>query len=94
MTNNIRTEQEILKDFEKLGWFVVDGYKNFMLKKREKEPGFIEIYSWCYISINKEKHTYSVVDIHNGAIYEYELSMKEHKLLHELFICWGWLEND
>ena len=43
---------------------------------------------------DKEKHTYSVIDIHNGANYKHELSMPEHKLLHELFVCWGWLEND
>ena len=93
MTNKIRTEEEILKDFEKLGWIVVDNNVDLVLKRLEKEM-FIEIYPYCYIHINKEKQTYSVIDIHNGANYRYELSMKEHKLLHELFICWGWLEND
>ena len=29
--------EEILKDFEKLGWFVVDGYIEFVLKKQNKE---------------------------------------------------------
>ena len=93
MTNKIRTEEEILKDFEKLGWIVVDNNVDLVLKRLVKEM-FIEIYPYCYIHINKEKQTYSVIDIHNGANYRYELSMKEHKLLHELFICWGWLEND
>ena len=93
MTNKIRTEEEILKDFEKLGWFVADGYIEFVLKKIEQGTPF-EIHPYCYISINKEKHTYCVLDIINGANYQYELSMAEHKLLHELFICWGWLEND
>ena len=93
MTNKIRTEQEILKDFDKLGWFVADGNTDFVLKKIEQGMPF-EIHPYCFIIINKEKHTYCVVDIINGANYQYELSMKEHKLLHELFICWGWLEND
>ena len=93
MTNKIRTEEEILNDFEKLGWFGSDGYVEFALKKIERGMPF-EIHPYCYIHINKEKQTYSVIDIHNGANYRYELSMKEHKLLHELFICWGWLEND
>ena len=90
MTNKIRTEEEILKDFEKLGWIVVDNHVDLVLKRLEKEIS-IEIYPYCYIHINKEKQTYSVIDIHNGANYKYELSMQEHKLLHELFICYGWL---
>ena len=84
--------EEILKDFEKLGWVVVDGYKNFMLKKIEKEQDeFLEIHHHCYISINKEKHTYSAIDLHCFNTHEYKLSMTEHKLLHELFTIWGWL---
>ena len=75
MTNKIRTEEEILKDFEKLGWFVADGYKNFMLKKIEKEQDeFLEIHHHCYISINKEKHTYSAIDLHCFNTHEYKLS--------------------
>ena len=92
MENKIRTEEEILKDFEKLGWFVVkDRYVDLMLKKLEKEPSmFGEICLNCYISINKEKHTYSATE-HCITTQEYELSMEEHKLLHELFTIWGWL---
>ena len=43
MENKIRTEEEILKDFEKLGWFVADGYSYFMLEKIEKEQEEEEI---------------------------------------------------
>ena len=90
----IRTEEEILKDFEKLSWFVVkDRYVDLMLNKLEKTPDDMlgEICHNCYISINKEKHTYSATDLHCLTRHEYELSMQEHKLLNELFICWGWL---
>lgn len=90
MENKIRTEEEILKDFEKLGWIVVDNHVDLVLKRLEKEI-FIEIYPYCYIHINKEKQTYSVIDIHNGANYRYELSMSEHKLLNDLFVYWRWL---
>ena len=90
MINKIRTEEEILKDFEKLGWIVVDGYVEFVLKKIEQGRHF-EIHPYCFIIINEEKHTYCVVDIINGTNYRYELSMQEHKLLNDLFVCWGWL---
>ena len=92
MENKIRTEEEILKDFEKLGWFVADGYSYFMLEKLEKEQEWIfEIEHHCYICIDKEKHTYSASDLHCSIKDDYRLSMPEHKLLHELFICYGWI---
>ena len=53
MENKIRTEEEILKDFEKLGWIVVDNHVDLVLKRLEKEI-FIEIYPYCYIHINKK----------------------------------------
>ena len=40
MKNKIRTEEEILKDFEKLGWIVVDGYVEFVLKKNRTRKTF------------------------------------------------------
>ena len=33
MKNKIRTEEEILKDFEKLGWIVVDNNVDLVLKR-------------------------------------------------------------
>lgn len=88
----MRTEQEILKDFEKLGWNVASGYIDFTFKKIEKEQEmFGDIYHHCYININKEKQNYSAIDLHSFNTFRYELSMQEHKLLHELFICYGWI---
>lgn len=97
MESKIRTEEEILKDFEELDWHVVDGYAGFMLKKLEKkQETFGEGRNFCYtchcfIRIDKEKHTYSAIDNHCFTTHEYELSMQEHKLLTELFTIWGWL---
>ena len=68
-----RTEQEILKDFEKLGWeLTTNDYYGFIFKNKRNE--FLKIY-------NLSK-TYRC---------ECNLSMQEHKLLNELFECWGWL---
>ena len=87
-------EEEILKEFENLGWHLTDGYVDFVLNKLIKEQGmFGEIYHHCYISINETNKTYSAVDLHIFNTCRYELSMKEHKLLHELFKCWGWLDD-
>ena len=89
----MRTEQEVLNDFEKLGWFVADGYVNLTFKKIEKAQGMFDevIDHHCYIIFNKEKQTYSAKNIHSFCTHEYELTMKEHKLLNELFTIWGWL---
>lgn len=87
-----RTEADILKDFEKLGWNVADGYVNFTLKKNVLEKGEFFDYNWhCFITINKENKTYSAEQRSNWNTKCYNLSMQEHKLLNELFNLWGWL---
>ena len=71
----MRTEQEILKDFKKLGYkvkensdwlclFRIDGYKIDIRKNVKK----------CHTNM--------------GTGY---MSMQEHKLLYELFKCWEWI---
>lgn len=71
----MRTEQEILKDFEKLGYevkeysdglcfFKIGGYKIDIRKNIRKD--------------------YAIM----GSGY---MNMQEHKLLHELFKCWEWI---
>ena len=70
----IRTEKEILKDFEKLGYFIVENSNAFLkLELNDFE-----------IKIEKYAKKYCASD------WEY-IDIQEHKLLHELFICWGWL---
>ena len=68
-----RTEQDILKDFEKLGWeLTTNDYYGFIFNNKRNE--FLKIY-------NLSK-TYRC---------ECNLSMQEHKLLHELFEVWQWI---
>jgi hypothetical protein len=88
----MRTEQDVLKDFEKLGWEVADGYVNFTLRKKLDDIKNEFMYYWlCYISINKENKTYSVYKLSSFSTKGYDLTMQEHKLLNELFTIWGWI---
>ena len=88
-----RTEQDVLNDFEALGWKVADGYVDFTLKKIEKkESVFLGEYCVCsFITIFKEKQTYRTITNSKFNTNCYELSMQEHKLLNELFTIWGWI---
>lgn len=81
----MRTEQEILKDFEELGykykiWSVKCGIIHILNKDKYPIPMLI---------INKEYKNYFFVE---SAIIDMELHKILHKLLHELFECWGWFE--
>ena len=71
----MRTEKEILKDFEKLGYEVKESSDGLCLFKI---GGYV-------IDIRKYGKKYYAI---MGTVYMY---MQEHKLLHELFECWGWL---
>lgn len=74
MINKIRSEEEILKDFEKLGYFIVENSNAFLkLELNDFE-----------IKIIKYAKKYCTSD------WEY-IDMQEHQLLHELFICYGWI---
>ena len=70
----IRTEEEILKDFEKLGYKIIENNPNWLELSLEDENLRIEIF--------KADMTYTFDDY---------LDMQEHKLLHELFLCWAWI---
>ena len=70
-----RTEQEILKDFEALGWIVSrDDEDDFILRLKGNPT--------CVVWIDKTTKEYSLTCY---------LDMQEHKLLNELFMCYGWL---
>ena len=71
-----RTEQDILKDFEKLGYVIVDNNKYELILVKDMK---------FHLIINKELKHYMVVALTPT------LTMQEHKLLSELFECWGWL---
>ena len=88
----MRTEKEVLNDFEKLGWKLADKLPNFVLHKRKiTQCEDNEITHYCYIRINKEKQTYGVEDNYYFHPYYYRLTMQEHKLLTDLFKIWRWL---
>ena len=70
-----RTEQEILKDFEKLGWKVTQNDDSCMI---------ICFDSFARIVILKCNKEYAINNLFN---------MQEHKLLTDLFLCWGWLDE-
>ena len=70
----VRTEQEILKDFENLG-YKVKGNSDALLVLSMND---------FEIDIRKYGKKYSVSD------WDF-IDMQEHKLLHELFTCWGWI---
>lgn len=70
----IRTEEEILKDFEKLGYEIIENNSNWLELLLVDENLRIVIF--------KLDMTYTSDDY---------LNMKEHKLLHELFLCWSWI---
>ena len=84
----MRTEQEVLKDFEELGFEVVcDSDKELILERK---------FQHCHmiiqrIHINKQLISYSKSQF----LYDYDspfnLDMQEHKLLNELFKIWWWI---
>jgi hypothetical protein len=77
-----RTEQEILKDFELLGYEVVCNTNYIRFTNYDKG---IEI------RIKFDTKTYCKFDRDLcGFPYE-DITMQEHKLLNELFEVWGWL---
>lgn len=78
----MRTEKEILKDFEKLGYKINKcNYAIFIYAP------YIEIKIELDLKGYRKKH-----EINVGEWVSSLLTLKEHKLLHELFKIWGWLE--
>ena len=72
----MRTEQEVLKDFEKLGYDVHIKSCTIRFKSLDDEETFY---------IDKTSRTYET----NTSHY---IGVDEHKLIHELFEIWGWLD--
>lgn len=77
--NNIRTEEEVLKDFEKLGYNVVANGGCFIKLNNNGDIIRISKYSMWYRSYCEDSGLAVPID------------MEEHKLLNELFSIWGWL---
>ena len=80
----MRTEKEILKDFEKLGYYL-----------NLKKEGFL--YNGMILSNKNIKELEIHISFYMKSYAKYEqglcitITMQEHLLLHELFECWGWI---
>lgn len=74
-----RTEQEILNDFETLG------YQIPVNNEKELSIGFQTVNGWFGINIYKYAKSYEVYEIINATRYSVSLGIQEHKLLNELF---------
>ena len=77
----MRTEEQVIKDFEKIGYKLTQ--VNEYLIKLQKE--------WDGILIDFKNKTY----LKSYGTFDFDsvsITVEEHKLLHELFKCWGWIE--
>lgn len=77
----MRTEEQVIKDFEKIGYKLTQ--VNEYLIKLQKE--------WDEILIDFKNKTY----LKSYGTFDFDsvsITVEEHKLLHELFKCWGWIE--
>lgn len=84
-----RTEQEILKDFEALGYEVVCNSDRELILEQELKSNYTIINR---IHIDKQLQSYSKTQfayrVGSSPLWVF---IPEHKLLNELFICWGWI---
>lgn len=84
----MRTEKEILNDFEKLGYNRVKLLgANFYIQNSNIG---IEINTYYK---KYEKYEYGI-KTKLDCFLSQPITMKEHKLLNELFELWGWLDNE
>ena len=74
-------EQQILKKFEELGYEI----------KKEDTIIVITNYITTTITINLTRKYY-ICTGNDGLSFQY-ISFQEHQLLHELFKCWGWINE-
>lgn len=82
--NNMRTEQDVLKDFEKLGYGIeID--KVYKIIKLSNNMIFIRIFK------NAKSYEKYFEDDTNALHYSGLITSLEHKLLNELFQLWRWI---
>lgn len=96
-----RTEQDVLKDFEALGYEVVTNNEIGIIldfKTALIENGFVKNHYMELERININKRTKSYKKDHIEKTNGHQVisdktwfSIQEHKLLNELFTIWGWI---
>lgn len=97
----MRTEQEILKDFEKLGYEVITNnkigiilnLKTEFLKEGFRKNHYVELERIHIFKQIKSYKKYQIETINGHQVFSNKMwfSIQEHQLLHELFICYGWI---
>lgn len=75
----MRTEEEVLKDFEKLGYDIIYNGQHYI---KLNNNGYM-------MRISKMTKKYKCYDEYSKLAIPIEI--EEHKLLTELFSIWGWL---
>ena len=83
----MRTEQEVLNDFEKLGYEVIKDNDYIYLKQHLNYINEVEESKCIYINFKKKQYS-CLNDFYK---FEENVTMQEHKLLTDLFKIWGWL---
>lgn len=76
-----RTEADILKDFEKLGYRVIKLSTMYLFETDEEERRI-----WIHTDLKEYG-----ISIANKALAFQTFTMQEHKLLNELFEVWQWI---
>lgn len=91
----MRTENEVIKDFEKLGYCIEKNRKKFT----DSENSIVLMKDFKYLE-DDEKLTKEIWICLKSKTYQccetfyytpLEITMQEHRLLTELFTIWGWL---
>ena len=75
------TKEEVLQEFEKLGYKIQELKYYIYLEDDEKE-----------IIIDKDSRTYNCSVL--GSYAYTDISIHEHRLLHQLFYALGWLNYE
>lgn len=88
----MRTEQDVLKDFEELGYEVACNSDGELILEQELKSNYTIINR---IHIEKRLQSYSKSQFarlgYHVSTAPLWISMQEHKLLNKLFTIWGWI---
>ena len=83
----MRTEQDVLNDFEKLEWKIIENNEDelVLLQSFKNKIGYY------LLKIYKPIGVYRKMCIIKNEDYSADIELQEHKLLNELFQIWGWI---